>query len=313
MLFKLLNSQNLSTQSLNSTGHWKSNFGDMVLIKEGNYINGFYSLKDGLIKGVLKNNVLTGYWFDQNTDSNKKTGKVILYFNNNSFKGKWNYLNHTPKYNWNGSLISHELVKNCQRYRVIHDSPNIPTIKIKDYSIEYKESSSYYYPTSCLHSINIVLNILGEKYSKNIPLNVGCSYSLYIKGKLPDIEIDVKDDYLITKPTNISSVHIAESIIDISGIWDSNWGEINFIQSDHDVAGQYTLEDETGDISGVLSKNILTGSWQGISITRPLSDVGKLRLEFTDNNTFSGTWGYNTSFGNVINGYIWEGRRRIIE
>lgn len=85
------------------SGSYQTDFGTLILIKNGNKVTGTYEGSNGRLEGILSGNVLTGTW--RNVHSNKQ-GKFIFTFSGDftSFSGKWNYDNNTPSKIWNGSL-----------------------------------------------------------------------------------------------------------------------------------------------------------------------------------------------------------------
>lgn len=93
-----------------------------------------------------------------------------------------------------------------------------------------------------------------------------------------------------------------------AGDWDTNWGKMVLTQNGASVIGTYTHD--SGKVTGVVSGNILTGSWaESPSYSQP-RDGGD--IEFTmsaDGKSFTGKWRYGSegSWGN------WEGGKRLTE
>lgn len=90
--------------------------------------------------------------------------------------------------------------------------------------------------------------------------------------------------------------------IDVSGKWDTNWGEMILEQTGNNVTGTY--EWDNGRISGILSGNLMTGSWSEAPTYSPPRDAGKVDITF-EQDAFSGRWGYESE---PLSG-IWEGTR----
>lgn len=87
-----------------------------------------------------------------------------------------------------------------------------------------------------------------------------------------------------------------ETQINITGIWTTTEGEMNFQQSGIRVTGSYPSDH--GEITGAMSGNIFNGYWiEDASAERcayPRNGRyywGKIRFQF-DGNRFSGAWGY---------------------
>lgn len=86
----------------------------------------------------------------------------------------------------------------------------------------------------------------------------------YIKPEKPDVEIDV------------------------SGKWNTNFGEMILNQSGTTVTGTYTHD--KGRIEGVLKGNVFIGTWSEAPTYSPSHDAGKVKLIF-NNDSFTGKWG----------------------
>jgi hypothetical protein len=84
-------------------GVYKTDFGEMTLIKNGNRVTGTYKYKGGKIEGILNGTQLVGTWVQSNAK-----GKFNFMFNTDfsAFTGKWGYNEATPSGKWNGTKIS---------------------------------------------------------------------------------------------------------------------------------------------------------------------------------------------------------------
>lgn len=92
--------------TLNVSGKWDTNWGEMILNQSGTKVTGTYTHDNGKIEGVLKGNVMTGTWSESLTYSPPKdAGKVELTFTDNSFKGKWGYGDDKLTGSWSGTRI----------------------------------------------------------------------------------------------------------------------------------------------------------------------------------------------------------------
>lgn len=83
----------------------------------------------------------------------------------------------------------------------------------------------------------------------------------------------------------------------IEGLWKSSEGDVRFWQTGNQVTGSYNPK-EHGELTGIITGNILSGFWIEDLSDRKCSYPkngryywGKIRLVF-DGNRFSGKWGY---------------------
>lgn len=93
-----------------------------------------------------------------------------------------------------------------------------------------------------------------------------------------------------------------EKAIDVSGKWDTTWGEMILNQSGENVTGTYTWDD--GKIVGVLNGNVMTGTWSEKPSYSPPKDAGVVEFTFSPN-SFTGKWAY----GDEQPTGTWEGKR----
>lgn len=77
--------------------------------------------------------------------------------------------------------------------------------------------------------------------------------------------------------------------LDISGIWDSNYGRIVINQVGNKIVGYYDWKD--GLLYGKMDENILSGYWEEKPTYKPPTDAGKLLFRFSMND-FVGRWGF---------------------
>ncbi len=98
-------------------GKWKTNWGEMELTVNGDYVTGGYSVDQGTIEGKLNGNILDGYWTE--AQSGKRCavqrngsyywGKLRFVFEGNIFRGNWSYCDEpilTNANQWTGEKIS---------------------------------------------------------------------------------------------------------------------------------------------------------------------------------------------------------------
>lgn len=91
--------------------------------------------------------------------------------------------------------------------------------------------------------------------------------------------------------------------LDVSGKWDTNWGELVLTQSGNKVTGTYVHD--KGKIKGGLIGNVLKGTWSEAPTYAPNKDAGNFEFTFTEN-SFKGKWGY----GNEKLTGTWTGTRK---
>lgn len=76
------------------TGSWYSNWGDMEFKQEGSSVTATYTYRDGKIEGVMKGNILVGWWSEHPTYSAPDdAGAVELEFTDNctELNGNWRF------------------------------------------------------------------------------------------------------------------------------------------------------------------------------------------------------------------------------
>jgi len=85
-----------------------------------------------------------------------------------------------------------------------------------------------------------------------------------------------------------------------SGLWDSDWGTMQVMQSGNHVTATYPYED--GRITGTVSGNTLTGTWSQSPSYQLPDDAGDVVFTMSANgNSFTGTWRFGTNTG------TWDG------
>ncbi|SFR95434.1 LysM peptidoglycan-binding domain-containing protein [Anaeromicropila populeti] len=95
-----------STEEINISGKWNTNWGLMTLTQTGPYVDGFYNWDNGKVTGILKNNVLTGIWTEEPTYTPPRDAGILeLTFEQDSFTGKWGYRNNLPTNIWSGTRL----------------------------------------------------------------------------------------------------------------------------------------------------------------------------------------------------------------
>lgn len=96
----------LPNTTLNVSGKWKTNWGEMILNQSGTKVTGTYTHNKGKIEGTLEDNIFTGTWSESPTYTPPDdAGNVELTFSDNSFKGKWGYGDNLDAGFWTGTRI----------------------------------------------------------------------------------------------------------------------------------------------------------------------------------------------------------------
>jgi len=75
-------------------GLWETNWGQMRFVEVGDSVQASYGHDEGVIKGVVRNGVLTGVWLEAPTYEFPDDGgqvEFIIAPDANSFLGKWRY------------------------------------------------------------------------------------------------------------------------------------------------------------------------------------------------------------------------------
>jgi hypothetical protein len=93
----------------------------------------------------------------------------------------------------------------------------------------------------------------------------------------------------------------------ISGVWETNWGDVTLQQNSANVTGHYVHDN--GKIQGQLSTDgkTLTANWSEAPSYQPPNDAGKTVLTFSsDLKSFSGPWGY----GATLNNGTWTSKKK---
>ncbi|WP_105616537.1 hypothetical protein [Vallitalea okinawensis] len=192
-----LTNRQTNEEPINTRGIWYTTYGRLVMTQRGDKVTGYYSWKDGIINGTITGDVLTGRWDERliYTES-RNYGNMRLVFDENEFTGKWSYEDSPDDdYIWEGRKVSSNFEdKNCYRYRVVNDSPNLPEIFIGNEMIGFEENSSYFYPKTCLPILDLNIIISDQLISRQVSVNPGYSYSFLVKGALPYVIIDTVID-----------------------------------------------------------------------------------------------------------------------
>lgn len=84
------------------SGYWNTNIKELVLFQYGNNVVGRYNHFLGVIDGILEGNILTGIWFQSESNGDCNYGPFRLVFNGEKFTGIWGYCDTLENRPWNG-------------------------------------------------------------------------------------------------------------------------------------------------------------------------------------------------------------------
>jgi hypothetical protein len=95
----------------NISGIWNSSEGEITFKQSASRVLATYKQDGGAIEGQISNNVLTGYWSENNSNRRCSTarngryhwGRLRFVFDGSTFKGAWGYCNDSPTKVWTGN------------------------------------------------------------------------------------------------------------------------------------------------------------------------------------------------------------------
>jgi len=101
-------------QASDLSGTYNSTEGIITLHQDGDRVKGRYATDNGEITGVAYDNVLEGFWIEDNSASRCTTpkngryywGRLTLEFTDAGFSGSWGYCNDAPSRPWTGTRTS---------------------------------------------------------------------------------------------------------------------------------------------------------------------------------------------------------------
>ncbi len=96
---------------LSIAGMWDSTEGTITFQQVGANVTGSYTQDNGAFEGMISENVLTGYWIEDNSARRCDTprngrhhwGRIRFVFDGSSFQGLWGYCNDEPSSTWTGT------------------------------------------------------------------------------------------------------------------------------------------------------------------------------------------------------------------
>ncbi|MCP2520233.1 carboxypeptidase regulatory-like domain-containing protein, partial [SCandidatus Aminicenantes bacterium Aminicenantia_JdfR_composite] len=129
----------------------------------------------------------------------------------------------------------------------------------------------------------------------------------YTIADFDDFYLNYPESKAVSKPTGEKSEKLGSGqIFSISGIWNTNFGQMKIMQSGNRVTGTYTHD--KGKIEGILNGNILIGKWSEAPSYSPPNDAGDIKFIFSkDFKSFTGYWRYG--FGGKDWSGHWYGSR----
>jgi len=101
----------ITTEGPALEGAWSSSEGEIRFRQQGNRVAGRYPNDNGEIVGSLHNDILSGYWIEDNSAQRCRTakngryywGRVELSFSGNTFSGKYGHCDGPLKNPWGGN------------------------------------------------------------------------------------------------------------------------------------------------------------------------------------------------------------------
>jgi hypothetical protein len=90
------------------------------------------------------------------------------------------------------------------------------------------------------------------------------------------------------------------------GEWSSNWGDMEFWESDGKIYGEYTHD--AGRLEGVVNGDVFIGTWSESPSYAEPNDAGDVEIKLSsDGNSFEGNWRYGSDSSTWSGG--WTGTR----
>lgn len=101
---------------------------------------------------------------------------------------------------------------------------------------------------------------------------------------------------------------VPASSANISGVYETEWGEMILSQTGNSVTGKYSYDE--GRLEGILTGNMFSGKWFETPSFEPPDDAGLFEFMFNpDFKSFTGSWKYGFEDG-PMNAGSWSGTRK---
>ena len=297
------------------TGKWKTSFGEMNLVQNGNILTGSYTWDNGQINGTVNGNTATGTWTESGTYKN--TGDFIFKLASDcrSFTGKWRY----GTCDWDGDIIGKRSAQTVPDNNIqpapdtnnqpppqgpwiagtwktqwgtmvlgqsgntvtgtyTHDNGKITgTVSGNTFSGWWSESPSYSPPKD---AGQVELTISADHKTMSGRWRYGSSGTWY--------ENDWQGTFEPGTPKLITA-----TACDLTGTWDFDWSNsLKLTQTGSNVSGAYVPGgwSYTATIQGTVDGNRLSGTWTEQDRT------GKLDIIINpDCNSFTGRYTHSLS------------------
>lgn len=306
-----------SENKIDISGHWATNWGTMKLVQEGSKVVGTYEWNNGKVEGVLEHYNFKGTWSEPPTYEcpNLKGGFDIKFsITGQSFEGSWSYCDLIEAGVWMGSKITQPEVNSVNGSWTIDNGLLLleqGNGKIVGTYIEGLNENPIRLNGDIVQNDNINKFVVDGEWAKSptydCPENRGKVYMEF------DIPINSIKIYLLDCDGNIDENKIFEGDrisgpkpLNISGIWNTNVGKMEFDQKEGMVIGSY--KQGKANIEGRVIGNVFKGTWYEASSYSCPYDSGDIQLIFTSNaNIFEGYWAYCNE--NFSIDKKWEGVR----
>jgi hypothetical protein len=312
-----INSYKIREDNLDVSGQWATNWGVLKLSQEGNVVTGSYGWDNGRIEGIIDGHNFKGIWSEPPTYycPNLK-GEIDLNFSitGKSFEGSWSYCDRVRAGDWIGTRIAKPEVNSVDGSWRIDDG--LLLLEQGNGKID-----GTYIANLNANPIRLYGNIVkDDKLNKFIVDGEWTKAPTYEcpedKGKVYmefDIPINNAKMYLLDCDGNIDKNKVFEGSriagpnpLNISGDWNTNFGDLRFVQNGGIAIGSYKLGKAT--MEGRIIGNVFKGKWYEASTYACPYNSGDIQLVFTSNAAiFEGYWAYCNE--NFSSDKRWEGVR----
>ncbi|WP_042271711.1 hypothetical protein [Faecalimicrobium dakarense] len=288
--------------NLDVSGQWSTNWGILKLAQEGNVVTGNYEWDNGRFEGTVDGYNFKGTWMQAPTyECPDLKGELEFKFSvtGKSFEGTWRYCDLTKGGVWVGAKITKPEVNSVDGSWTINNG------------LLLLEQGNGKVDGTYIGGLNENPIRLNGDIKKNDNLNKFIVDGEWVKaptydcpedkGKLYmefDIPINNAKIYLSDCDGNIDKNKVFEvsrivgpEPLNISGDWNTNIGDIRFIQNGGVAIGSYKLG--KASMEGRIIGNVFIGKWYEAGSYSCPYDSGDVQLIFTSNaKIFDGYWAY---------------------
>jgi hypothetical protein len=296
-------------------GTWDSPYGKMVITVSGNQVTGAYEHSHGRFTGTISGNTLRGVWAEEPSyRPPEESGdmELTLAADAQSFTGRWRYgSSGSWTDNWNGSRSPALKVPGAQgacdwtgtwsfdwdsNLRLTQSGTSVTGTYIRggktcyvNGTVSDKTFNGTFTEGSDQGKIQLVIssdcNKFTGQYTHTMEANSGWYY-MHDQG----VRLSQPQPQPQPNPGPLPNFYPNYNY-DWTGVWNTDWGTMQFMQSGTNVSGTYTLD--SGKIQGAMTGIQLSGAWsKSPSYTTP-KDAGALQLNMSPlGDQFVGRWKY---------------------